>query len=168
MSTSLFIPIHTNLPHSLERRGGLRVQLLRHTVVDEARKRNLLRLGQRAQRGEQVAARHLEARHLGQVGGAADGDGVGGEGGGEVGTRADLRGESSGEDGGRLGDIGEHAKDFIRKAFGSTAIKMCTRAITSTTVVELLLGLNLEPGVSSCGSNVSRSSLRGRWRESSC
>ena len=95
--TSPFIYIHTNLPHPypLERRGGLGVQLLRHAVVDEACKRDLLRLCERARGGEQVAARHLEARHLGQVGGAADGDGVGGEGGGEVGTRADLRGEEA-------------------------------------------------------------------------
>lgn len=64
-------------------------------------KRRLLCVGQRARGGEHEAARLLQAGHLGQARGGADGDSVGGEGGGEVAAGADLwdkalQGSSSG------------------------------------------------------------------------
>jgi len=73
-----------------KRRHRPRVHLLRHPIVHQHRKRAPLVVGQRRRAGEQVAARELEADHLGEADGAADGDGIGGPGGLEAAAGADL------------------------------------------------------------------------------
>mmetsp|Transcript_11546 Transcript_11546/g.24752 ORF Transcript_11546/g.24752 Transcript_11546/m.24752 type:complete len:466 (-) Transcript_11546:534-1931(-) len=83
------------------------VNLLCHAVMHQASKCSLLSVCEGAAGLEQVAAGALEAGHLAQPGGAADGDGIGGEGGGEVGAGPDLNDSGLGAAGLKLGAGGQ-------------------------------------------------------------